>query len=83
MCGIKDEEEVTEELSLNPISDYNKTKMITERVIKSYSKYINHQIIRPATVCGYSDRIRLDVSINLLTYSALTKGEITVLGSNR
>jgi len=78
--GVKDEEQVTEELSLDPISEYNKTKMVSERVLLSYSDKMNIHIIRPATVCGYSNRMRLDVAVNLLTIQALTKGEITVLG---
>ena len=81
--GIKDEPEVTEDLSLLPISDYNKTKMISERVLLSYHNEINLHIIRPATVCGYSPRMRLDLSVNLLTMQALTKGEITVFGGNQ
>ena len=47
MYGIKDEENVTEDLSLKPISEYNKTKMIAERVLLSYSNDILLQIIRP------------------------------------
>jgi nucleoside-diphosphate-sugar epimerase len=81
--GIKDEPEVTEDLSLLPISDYNKTKMISERVLFSYHDKINLHIIRPATVCGYSPRMRLDLSVNLLTMQALTNGEITVFGGNQ
>ena len=81
--GIKDETEVTEDLSLLPISDYNKTKMISERVLLSYHDKINLHIIRPATVCGYSPRMRLDLSVNLLTMQALTNGEITVFGGNQ
>ena len=81
--GIKDEPEVTEDLSLLPISDYNKTKMISERVLLSYHDKINLHIIRPATVCGYSPRMRLDLSVNLLTMQALTNGEITVFGGNQ
>ena len=69
--GVKDEDQVTEELSLIPISDYNKTKMISERVFLSYSDKINLQCIRPATVCGYSPRMRLDLSVNMLTMQAL------------
>lgn len=78
--GIKDELEVTEDLSLVPVSDYNKTKMISERVLLSYQDRIIIQCIRPATVCGYSPRMRLDLSVNLLTMQALAKGRITVLG---
>src|SRR5207244_6885782 len=51
--GVKEEAEVTEELSLVPISDYNKTKMISERVLLSYSDRILINIIRPPTLCGY------------------------------
>ena len=78
--GIKEEEQVTEDLELNPISEYNKTKMVSERVLLSYEDRMAIQIIRPATVCGYSPRMRLDVSVNLLTMLALTKGQITVFG---
>jgi len=78
--GIKDEPQVTEDLELKPISEYNKTKMVAERVLLSYGKDMVVQIIRPATVCGYSPRMRLDVSVNLLTMQALSKGKITVFG---
>ena len=62
--GIKDELQVTEDLELKPISEYNKTKMVAERVLLSYQDDMVVQIIRPATVCGYSPRMRLDVSVN-------------------
>ena len=78
--GIKDELQVTEELELKPISEYNKTKMVGERVLLSYSDDMVVQIVRPATVCGVSPRMRLDVSVNMLTMQALTKGKITVFG---
>ena len=81
--GVKEELEVTEDLSLLPISDYNKTKMISERVLMSYSDKIILQIIRPATVCGYSPRMRLDLSVSMLTMKALEKGEISVFGGNQ
>lgn len=81
--GIKDEPQVTEDLELKPISEYNKTKMVAERVLLSYQNDMVVQIIRPATVCGYSPRMRLDVSVNMLTMQALTKGRITVFGGNQ
>lgn len=81
--GVKEEDKVTEELSLVPISDYNKTKMISERVLLSYKDKILVQIARPATICGYSPRIRLDLSVNMLTMQALTKGKITVFGGDQ
>jgi len=81
--GVKEEEQVTEDLVLEPISEYNKTKMVSERVLMSYSDAMTVQIVRPATVCGYSPRMRLDVAVNLLTMQALTKGKITVLGGSQ
>src|SRR5512139_2190110 len=78
--GVKEEPQVTEDLPLVPISDYNKTKMISERVLLSYRDRIAVQCIRPATVCGVSPRMRLDLSVNMLTMQALSKGRITVFG---
>jgi nucleoside-diphosphate-sugar epimerase len=81
--GVKDEPEVTEELSLVPISDYNKTKMISERVLLSYMEQIRMVCVRPATVCGYSPRMRLDLSVNMLTMQALANNRITVFGGKQ
>jgi len=81
--GVKEEPEVTEDLSLVPISDYNKTKMVSERVLLSYANDIVVNIVRPATVCGYSPRMRLDLSVNILTMQAITKGKITVFGGDQ
>jgi len=81
--GVKEELQVTEELELKPISEYNKTKMVGERVLLSYQDDMVVQIVRPATVCGYSSRMRLDVAVNLLTMQALSKGKITVFGGNQ
>lgn len=81
--GVKDEPQVTEDLELKPISEYNKTKMVAERVLLSYRDDMVVQIVRPATVCGYSPRMRLDVSVNMLTMQALTKGRITVFGGDQ
>lgn len=81
--GVKEEPQVTEELELKPISEYNKTKMVGERVLLSYQDDMVVQIVRPATVCGYSPRMRLDVSVNLLTMQALSKGKITVFGGDQ
>jgi nucleoside-diphosphate-sugar epimerase len=81
--GVKEEAQVTEELELKPISEYNKTKMVAERVLMSYANDIVVQIVRPATVCGYSPRMRLDVSVNMLTMQALTHGRITVFGGSQ
>jgi len=81
--GVKDEPQVTEDLELTPISEYNKTKMVAERVLLSYADRMAVQIIRPATVCGYSPRMRLDVSVNMLTMQALMREHITVFGGKQ
>lgn len=81
--GVKEEDQVTEDLSLVPISDYNKTKMVSERVLLSYEDQITVQIARPATVCGLSPRMRLDLSVNMLTMQALARGKITVFGGKQ
>jgi nucleoside-diphosphate-sugar epimerase len=81
--GLKNEPQVTEDLELVPLSEYNKTKMVGERVLLSYADRMAVQIVRPATVCGLSPRMRLDVAVNLLTMQALANGEITVLGGDQ
>jgi nucleoside-diphosphate-sugar epimerase len=81
--GVKDEPQVTEDLELKPISEYNKTKMVAEQVMLSYADKMAVQIIRPATVCGYSPRMRLDVSVNMLTIQALARRKITVFGGKQ
>ena len=81
--GVKDEPNVTEDLTLVPISVYNKTKMVAERVFLSYADRLQVHCIRPATVCGLSPRMRLDVSVNMLTYQALKNGRITVFGGDQ
>jgi nucleoside-diphosphate-sugar epimerase len=81
--GIQKSEKVTEELELYPLSVYNKAKIAAERILLSYSEKIKIQILRPATVCGYSERMRLDVAVNLLTMQALKSNQITVLGGEQ
>jgi nucleoside-diphosphate-sugar epimerase len=81
--GISDLPKVNEEAPLVPISDYNKTKMVGERVVQSYADHFNVQIVRPATVCGISPRQRLDVVVNLLAAQAIVSGELLVLGGQQ
>ncbi|MDC3183143.1 SDR family oxidoreductase [Prochlorococcus sp. AH-716-B23] len=81
--GIKEELKVTEDLPLVPISVYNKTKMVAERVFLSFKDHLDVKCIRPATVCGYSPRMRLDVSVNMLTSQAIKNKKITVFGGNQ
>ena len=81
--GVKKERKVSELLSLNPISVYNKTKMIAERILISYKDKIKIYCIRPATVCGISPRMRFDVSVNMLTLQAIKFKKIKVYGGNQ
>lgn len=81
--GVKSEPNVTEELSLVPISAYNKTKMSAERVCLSYSEYFDVTCVRPATVCGVSPRMRFDVVVNMFVLQAFIKNKITVLGGDQ
>ena len=81
--GLKKEKKVTEDLDLVPISIYNKTKMIAERVLMSYQDKIKIHCIRPATVCGLSPRMRLDVTVNNLTFQACKNKIITVFGGKQ
>ena len=81
--GVKSEPQVTEDMDLVPLSEYNKTKMVAERVILSYASSMVTTIIRPATVCGPSPRMRLDLTVNLLTMQAMTTGAMTVFGGDQ
>ena len=81
--GLSEEKRVTENADLVPISEYNKTKMIAERVFLSFKDDMKIYCVRPATVCGVSPRMRLDVSVNILTYSALKNKIIKVFGGNQ
>lgn len=82
--GIKDEPNVTEDLELQPLTDYSKFKAMCEDVLLRYqSKDFTTLVIRPATVCGYSARLRLDLTVNILTNHALTNKLITVFGGTQ
>jgi nucleoside-diphosphate-sugar epimerase len=76
--GIKGNKPVIETDEFEPVSDYNKTKMVGERLLETLSGDILMTFLRPATVCGVSPRQRLDVIVNLLTVQALEKGRLTV-----
>ena len=81
--GVKSESNVTEELSLVPISAYNKTKMSAERVCLSYNEYFEVICVRPATVCGVSPRMRFDVVVNMFVLQAFAKKKILVFGGEQ
>jgi len=79
--GVSDAPEVTEEHPLVPITDYNKYKGLCEPILRAeQSPDFTTVIVRPATVCGFSPRQRLDLTVNILTSQAVHRGEITVFG---
>jgi len=82
--GIKDEDQVTETLSLQPLTDYSKYKALCEEIlVKNQTPGFTTVIVRPATVCGYSPRLRLDLTVNILTNHAINRGQITVFGGKQ
>jgi len=82
--GIKDEPDVHEEMILEPLTDYSRFKADCERILAKYqSEDFTTVTIRPATVCGYSPRQRLDVIVNILTNLAYHKREISIFGGEQ
>ena len=82
--GIRDEENVTEELALLPLTDYSKYKALCEEVLlKKREPGFVPLVLRPATVCGYSPRLRLDLTVNILTNLAVNNRNITVFGGDQ
>jgi nucleoside-diphosphate-sugar epimerase len=82
--GVRDEPEVTEDMSLEPLTDYSKYKAkCEEELLRVADDDFIVSIIRPSTVCGYSPRMRLDLTVNILTNLAVNKGEITVFGGEQ
>ncbi len=82
--GIKSEKNVNEDMSLEPLTDYSKFKAECEKILLKYkSDDFITTIIRPATVCGYSSRQRLDLVVNILTNLAYHKKEISVFGGDQ
>ena len=82
--GIKQENDVHEEMSLEPLTDYSKFKAECEKILQEYQDdNFTTTTLRPATVCGYAKRQRLDVVVNILTNLAYHKKEITVFGGSQ
>jgi nucleoside-diphosphate-sugar epimerase len=82
--GIKEIENVTEDLPLMPLTDYSRYKALCEEVLLSKREpgFVT-LVLRPATVCGYSPRQRLDLVVNILTNHAINNGKITVFGGQQ
>ena len=82
--GVKEEQNVHENMSLEPLTDYSKFKADCEKILSEYQDDdFTTVTIRPATVCGYSPRQRLDVVVNILTNLAFHNRKITVFGGSQ
>jgi nucleoside-diphosphate-sugar epimerase len=82
--GVSDSPDVTEDHPLVPLTLYNKYKGMCEPLLfKHQSKDFTCVVIRPATLCGYAPRQRLDLSVNILTNHAINAGKITVFGGSQ
>jgi nucleoside-diphosphate-sugar epimerase len=82
--GVSESAEVTEEHPLKPLTDYSKYKALCEEVLRRHhAPGFCTVIIRPATVCGYSPRMRMDLSVNILTNLAVNNRRITVFGGGQ
>jgi nucleoside-diphosphate-sugar epimerase len=82
--GIKEEADVTEDLSLKPLTDYSKYKALCEEVLlRERAPGFTVLVLRPSTVCGYSPRVRLDLTVNILTNHAINNGVIKVFGGEQ
>ena len=82
--GIKTEKNVTEDMSLEPLTDYSKFKGDCEKILNRYkSEDFIVTTIRPSTVCGYAKRQRLDLVVNILTNHAFHNKVIKVFGGNQ
>ncbi|WP_316355822.1 NAD-dependent epimerase/dehydratase family protein [Candidatus Neptunichlamydia sp. REUL1] len=82
--GVKDVPNVTEDMELKPLTDYSKFKAACEKILLKYQdKNFTCCVLRPATVCGYAPRQRLDVVVNILTNLAFNTGRIKVMGGDQ
>ncbi|MDD2778152.1 MAG: SDR family oxidoreductase [Methanocellales archaeon] len=83
--GIKEERDIREDASCEPLTDYSKYKLECEKELLEFGKVheMEHVIVRPATVCGYTPRLRLDLVVNILTINALVNRKIKIFGGNQ
>jgi len=82
--GIKNEANVTEDLPLEPLTDYSKYKALCEEALdEERERGFVTVTLRPATVCGFAPRLRLDLTVNILTNHAINNGQIKVFGGDQ
>jgi len=85
--GVQDKDDATEDMPFEkfvPVSDYNKYKALAEELIKKdLMPHIPTIIIRPSTVCGWSPRLRLDLTVNIFVHQAVRYGHLTTFGGKQ
>ena len=81
--GVSTKSKVDEKTELLPISDYNKSKMIGEIIVNKFKKSFKIVILRPGTICGYSDNMRLDLTVNAIAFTAIKNKQIIVNGGQQ
>ncbi len=81
--GVQETPHVREDAPCEPLTDYSRYKLLCEKLLSEHLQDTTYSILRPATVCGYAPRLRLDLTVNLLTLHALVKKEMTVFGGTQ
>ena len=82
--GIKKEKNIRETATCEPLTDYSKFKVECENVLLNHEKSdMTRVVLRPATVCGYAPRLRLDLVVNILTIHALVSKKIKIFGGKQ
>jgi nucleoside-diphosphate-sugar epimerase len=82
--GLKDATDVTEDMPLEPLTDYSRFKALCENILhEERTDGFMTLVLRPATVCGYAPRLRLDLTVNILTNHAVNNGKIRVFGGSQ
>jgi len=82
--GVKSDPDVTEEATCEPLTDYSKYKALCEDLLRSQEEGgFGTVILRPATICGYAPRMRLDLVVNILTNHAINNRRIRVFGGRQ
>lgn len=83
--GVKEKAHVVEEDEPDPLTDYSKFKLLCEKDLEAFEGPgdMEKVIVRPATVCGYAPRLRLDLAVNILTIHALVNKKIRIFGGKQ
>jgi len=83
--GLKEEKNVCETTTCQPLTDYSKYKLKCEKVLHDFGKEnsVEYVVLRPATICGYAPRLRLDLVVNILTINALVNKKIKIIGGSQ